>query len=59
MTQERKIWAGLEKEILKHDTMNYTEFLESKKHSIGNSGFEANYIPDMAFDFQKYEDILY
>jgi superfamily II DNA or RNA helicase len=34
--------------------MNYTEFLESKKHSIGNFGFEANYIPDIAFDFQKY-----
>ncbi len=34
--------------------MNYTEFLESKKHSIGNFGFKANYIPDIAFDFQKY-----
>ena len=33
--------------------MNYKEFLESKKHSIGNSGFEPNYLPDMAFDFQK------
>jgi len=37
-------------------TMNekYLEFLEQKKHSIGNFGFEANYIPDIAFDFQKY-----
>ena len=34
--------------------MNYTEFLESKKHSIGEFGFNANYIPDIAFDFQKY-----
>jgi hypothetical protein len=33
---------------------NYRDFLETKKHSIGNFGFEANYIPDMAFDFQKY-----
>ena len=32
----------------------YLEFLEQKKHSIGNFGFEANYIPDIAFDFQKY-----
>lgn len=34
--------------------MDYKKFLESKRHSIGNFGFEANYIPDMAFDFQKY-----
>lgn len=34
--------------------MNYNEFLESKRHSIGNFGFDANYIPDMAFDFQKH-----
>jgi hypothetical protein len=34
--------------------MNYTEFLESKKHSIGNFGFKANYVPDIAFDFQKH-----
>ena len=33
---------------------SYQEFLEAKKHSIGNSGFKANYIPDIAFDFQKY-----
>jgi len=32
----------------------YEKFLEQKKHSIGNFGFEANYIPDIAFDFQKY-----
>ena len=34
--------------------MNYKEFLESKKHSIGNFGFKPNYFPDMAFDFQKH-----
>jgi len=34
--------------------MEYTEFLEQKKHSIGNFGFKANYIPDIAFDFQKF-----
>ena len=33
--------------------MEYKDFLENKQHSIGNFGFEANYIPDMAFDFQK------
>jgi len=34
--------------------MNYNDFLENKKHSIGNAGFKANYIPDIAFDFQRY-----
>jgi ERCC4-related helicase len=34
--------------------MKYTEFLENKKHLIGEFGFEPNYYPDMAFDFQKY-----
>lgn len=34
--------------------MDYKDFLENKKHSIGNFGFESNYIPDMAFDFQKF-----
>ena len=34
--------------------MTYEQFLESKKHSIANQGFKANYIPDMAFDFQKF-----
>lgn len=32
----------------------YEKFLEAKRHSIGNFGFEANYIPDIAFDFQRY-----
>ena len=34
--------------------MNYNEFISNKKHLLGNFGFEPNYIPDMAFDFQKY-----
>lgn len=34
--------------------MNYQEFLKQKQHSIGNFGFKANYIPDIAFDFQQY-----
>jgi hypothetical protein len=34
--------------------MDYNEFIQNKKHSIGNFGFKANYIPDIAFDFQKF-----
>ncbi len=34
--------------------MDYQKFLETKKHSLGNFGFQANYIPDIAFDFQKF-----
>ena len=34
--------------------MNYAEFLEKKRHSIGNFGFDPIFIPDIAFDFQKY-----
>lgn len=34
--------------------MKYQEFLERKKHLIGNFGFKSNYIPEMAFDFQKH-----
>lgn len=32
----------------------YEKFLENKRHSIGDFGFKANYIPDIAFDFQKH-----
>jgi hypothetical protein len=32
--------------------MTYEEFILNKKHSIGDFGFEPNYYPDMAFDFQ-------
>ncbi len=34
--------------------MNYQDFLDSKRHTIGNFGFEPNWFPDGAFDFQKY-----
>jgi ERCC4-related helicase len=33
--------------------MNYDEFINQKKHLIGDFGFEPNYLPDCAFDFQK------
>lgn len=33
---------------------DYLKFLEQKRHSIGNFGFKANFIPDMAFDFQAH-----
>lgn len=32
----------------------YQKFLEAKKHSTGNFGFEPKYFPDIAFDFQKH-----
>lgn len=34
--------------------MTYQQFIENKKHLTGDFGFDANYIPDMAFDFQRY-----
>lgn len=34
--------------------MNYNEFLNSKRHTLGEYGFKPNYYPDIAFDFQKY-----
>jgi superfamily II DNA or RNA helicase len=34
--------------------MNYTEFLESKRHTQVNFGIEPNFIPDAMFDFQKH-----
>ena len=34
--------------------MDYLDFIESKKHTIGNFGFEPNYLPGIGFDFQKY-----
>jgi hypothetical protein len=33
--------------------MNYRQFLESKKHLLGEFGFEPNWTPDIAFDFQE------
>lgn len=34
--------------------MEYLEFINKKRHSIGNFGFEPKYMPDMAFDFQQH-----
>jgi len=34
--------------------MNYQEFISNKKHSIGNHGFNPVWMPDSAFDFQKF-----
>jgi len=34
--------------------MNYTDFLESKKHSEMNYGIECNWFPDGLFDFQTH-----
>jgi superfamily II DNA or RNA helicase len=33
---------------------NYEEFLNNKQHSSSTFGFEDNFIPEMAFDFQEY-----
>jgi hypothetical protein len=33
---------------------DYLEFLERKKHSIGNYGIEPNYLPASLFDYQNY-----
>lgn len=34
--------------------MNYSDFIKSKLHSIGNSGFEPSWMPDSSFYFQQY-----
>lgn len=34
--------------------MKYEEFLQQKKHSIGEFGFDPVWMPDIAFDFQKH-----
>ena len=34
--------------------MEYNEFIQSKKHLTGDYGFPINYLPDIAFDFQKF-----
>ena len=31
----------------------YLKFIEQKKHTLGEYGFNPNYYPDIAFDFQK------
>jgi len=34
--------------------MDYNEFITKKKHSLNKYGFKANYMPEMAFDFQAH-----
>jgi len=34
--------------------MEYQDFLDKKRHLLGSFGFEPTFIPDIAFDFQKY-----
>lgn len=34
--------------------MEYSEFLEKKRHTTGEYGFEPIYLPDIGFDFQKF-----
>ena len=34
--------------------MDYAEFLNSKRHSIGNFGFDPVWMPESAFDFQQH-----
>lgn len=34
--------------------MTYEAFIKSKEHSSGNFGFDALFIPEMAFDFQQH-----
>lgn len=34
--------------------MNYQEFIQSKRHTSNNYGFEPIWMPDSLFDFQKY-----
>lgn len=33
--------------------MEYHEFIQAKRHSIGNQGFDPVWMPDCAFDFQQ------
>ena len=38
--------------------MNYKEFIENKKHSIGDFGIEPKYYPVGMFDFQKFKRFI-
>lgn len=35
-------------------SLSYRDFINNKKHSIAGNGFFANWIPDSAFDFQRF-----
>ena len=34
--------------------MNYSDFIDAKRHKIGDYGFQPSYFPDFAFDFQRH-----
>ena len=34
--------------------MKYEQFLAAKRHSTGNYGFDALWMPESAFDFQRF-----
>jgi hypothetical protein len=34
--------------------MNYSDFIDTKRHKIGDYGFQPSYFPDFAFDFQRH-----
>lgn len=34
--------------------MEYLEFINNKKHLLGEFGFKPNYLPEVGFDFQNY-----
>lgn len=36
------------------EILDYSEFIRRKKHSTGNFGFDPIWMPDSAFDFQKF-----
>jgi hypothetical protein len=39
---------------IERESMHYSDFIQSKRHSIGEFGFSPVWMPDMAFDFQQY-----
>ena len=39
--------------------LTYEAFLEKKRHSIGDFGFEPNYVPEISFDFQSAVALLH
>ena len=43
-------WGGESKE----NTMNYKDFIESKRHKSNEFGITPNFIPEAGFDYQKY-----
>ena len=36
------------------EKMDYQQFIQSKKHTLGDHGFDPVWMPDCAFDFQQH-----